>query len=637
MDLERHLHRNGTRIIKFYLHLSKEEQRKRFLERIDEPEKNWKFSLADIEERKFWKQYMKAYEECLSATSTRDAPWYVVPADDKENARLIVSQIILDTLEGLKMTYPKTSAERRQELRRDPERARKMRARRGKSGDPREVELKLHLPPGSRAHLEASHALAVVDAKQHHEVTTYFDTPDSVLNRAGLTLRIRRSGTTHIQTVKSGSSGRGVATSRSEWEWPIRRDVPDVGWLAKTRALSMAAKAIKGRLEPVFVTDIRRTTRLLHLDGNTVVEVAIDEGSIQAGDASEPVSELELELKGGGVGPLYRLAVQLQALAPLWISPESKSARGWHLRTGQTESAQHAQMPELGQLDQAAAGFHEILGGTLGHLMANIGPTLRGNAEGLHQMRFALRGSRAVLTLFEPHLDATATGRFNTDLRRFGEIFGAARDWDIFCLKTLPAALVDLPAERLRELNKVGEVERRIAHAAVADAVRGHDFTAMVLGLIVWAEAGLTQPSTLGDDRMGKRIATLAPSLLDRAARKVKQRGRHAGRLSAAERHDLRKSLKKLWFGVESLSGLYRPHAVKIYRDRCEAVEDILGVANDAVVTQRLARMLLTASRPDLEKPVGALTRWNKRRGRKLLRGFKAALKEFRATPAFWS
>ena len=116
VDMERHLYGNGTRIIKFFLHLSKEEQRKRFLQRIDVPEKNWKFGLADIEERKFWKQYMKAYEECLSATSTRDAPWYVVPADDKENARLIVSQIVLDTLEGLKMTYPKAGAERRHEL-----------------------------------------------------------------------------------------------------------------------------------------------------------------------------------------------------------------------------------------------------------------------------------------------------------------------------------------------------------------------------------------------------------------------------------------------------------------------------------------------------------------------------------------
>jgi PPK2 family polyphosphate:nucleotide phosphotransferase len=116
VNLEKHLHTNGTRIIKFFLHLSEEEQRKRFLARIDEPEKNWKFSNADIEERKFWKHYMKAYEQCLGATSTGDSPWYVVPADDKENARLIVSQIVLDTFEELKMTYPKTSAKRRQEL-----------------------------------------------------------------------------------------------------------------------------------------------------------------------------------------------------------------------------------------------------------------------------------------------------------------------------------------------------------------------------------------------------------------------------------------------------------------------------------------------------------------------------------------
>jgi PPK2 family polyphosphate:nucleotide phosphotransferase len=116
VNLERHLHDNGTHVIKFFLHLSKEEQRKRFLERIDEPEKNWKFSLGDIEERKFWKQYMEAYEDCLGATSTKDAPWYVVPADDKENARLIVSRIVLDTLEELKMTYPKSSPARRNEL-----------------------------------------------------------------------------------------------------------------------------------------------------------------------------------------------------------------------------------------------------------------------------------------------------------------------------------------------------------------------------------------------------------------------------------------------------------------------------------------------------------------------------------------
>ncbi|HEX4153630.1 MAG TPA: ADP-polyphosphate phosphotransferase [Steroidobacteraceae bacterium] len=116
LNLERHLDRNGTRIVKFFLHLSKEEQRKRFIARIDAPEKNWKFSEADIEERKYWKKYMKAYEKCLGATSTDHAPWYVVPADDKPNARLIVSRIVLDTMEELKLEFPRTSPARRKEL-----------------------------------------------------------------------------------------------------------------------------------------------------------------------------------------------------------------------------------------------------------------------------------------------------------------------------------------------------------------------------------------------------------------------------------------------------------------------------------------------------------------------------------------
>jgi PPK2 family polyphosphate:nucleotide phosphotransferase len=117
VNWEDHLSRNGTRILKFFLHISKEEQRKRFLARIDEPDKNWKFSMADIEERKYWPQYMKAYQDCLGSTSTHQAPWYIVPADDKPNARLIISEAILRMLRSLRMSYPKADAERLRELR----------------------------------------------------------------------------------------------------------------------------------------------------------------------------------------------------------------------------------------------------------------------------------------------------------------------------------------------------------------------------------------------------------------------------------------------------------------------------------------------------------------------------------------
>ncbi|MBC7706363.1 MAG: polyphosphate kinase 2 family protein [Rhodoferax sp.] len=116
VDLERHLYVNGTRIVKIFLHLSKEEQRKRLLARIDEADKNWKFSKADIAERKFWDAYMQAYGHTLSATSTTNSPWFIVPADNKHDARLIVSQIVLDALEGLEMCYPGVSSAREQEL-----------------------------------------------------------------------------------------------------------------------------------------------------------------------------------------------------------------------------------------------------------------------------------------------------------------------------------------------------------------------------------------------------------------------------------------------------------------------------------------------------------------------------------------
>lgn len=116
MNLEKHLYQNGTRIIKFFLHLSKEEQRRRFLHRIGDPNKSWKLSIADIEERRYWNDYMDAYAACLTATSTNYAPWYIIPADDKQNTRLIISQIILDTLKKLKLAYPKVDSKRLKEL-----------------------------------------------------------------------------------------------------------------------------------------------------------------------------------------------------------------------------------------------------------------------------------------------------------------------------------------------------------------------------------------------------------------------------------------------------------------------------------------------------------------------------------------
>jgi triphosphatase len=501
---------------------------------------------------------------------------------------------------------------------------------------PREVELKLRLPPGSRAILEASSLFAAAPAKEVHQVTTYFDTRDRALDRAGLTLRVRRVGATRIQTVKSRADGRGVATSRNEWEWRIGQDTPDISRLAKTTALAAASKTINGKLTRLFVTDIRRTVRLLHLDDDTIVEAAIDKGTIKAGQAHESVSELELELKAGCVAPIYRLAADLQTQVPLWISPESKAARGWHLLTGHMSEAQPARLPKLQRSALAAPGFQVIIAGTLGHLMTNIGPTLGGTVEGVHEMRIALRATRAALKLFEPHLSASTAARFDTQLQCFSRIFGTARDWDVFCVKTLPVAAAELATGQLRGLQAAAEVQRQLAHKAVVDVIRGHELTALVLSLACWVEAGSGRPNLLGDAHMGKRLLTLAPSLLNRVELAAKRRARHIGRLSAEQRHNLRKSLKKLCCDVESLSSLFRGGAVKTYRNRCERMLQILGCMNDAVVTRRLARHLLTESRSDLTTSAAALMRWSKHRDPSAQQDLRGALKAFQAAPSFW-
>jgi PPK2 family polyphosphate:nucleotide phosphotransferase len=117
-DFEAHLRRNRTSVVKIFLHVSKEEQRRRFLARIDDSKKNWKLSPADITERNFWDKYQKAYAQCIEATTSKSSPWYVVPADDKVSARLIVSQILLDTLTDLDLQWPHATADHRAELER---------------------------------------------------------------------------------------------------------------------------------------------------------------------------------------------------------------------------------------------------------------------------------------------------------------------------------------------------------------------------------------------------------------------------------------------------------------------------------------------------------------------------------------
>jgi triphosphatase len=503
------------------------------------------------------------------------------------------------------------------------------------SATPVEVELKFQLLPGAEAILRADPVFGPT-ATRVQQVTTYHDTRDHLLHAAGLALRIRQEGVHFVQTVKSRDTGDGLASRRKEWEWPVQRGLPDIGKMAQVPELATVAGQIADRLQPIIVTDVWRTRRLVDLADGAVAELALDIGSIVAGALSEPICELKLELKHGPFAPLCGLALRLANSAPMWISVQSKASRGWQLHVGTGDGAATLRKPKIDKRSSAGAGLHQITGTLLGHLAANIAPTLSGDPEGLRQMRGALRQLRTVFMLFRPLLTKGEAAGFTGPLQQFAQTFGKARDWDVFCLQTLPAASVEVPELEWSDLTALALEKRVAAHDAVKATICGAQFTHLLLNLALWAETQVNPPQAKDKSRLSGRLSALAPELLDACAARARQAGRHPTRLSITALHDFRKALDRLNAAIRFLSGTYKSQSISAYHKRINAVRDIIGAANDAQVTKLLAHELGAAQGHDVKTSLHALCAWADRRQAVALAGLKPAARRFRKGPEFW-
>jgi triphosphatase len=500
---------------------------------------------------------------------------------------------------------------------------------------PSENEMMLHVPAEHRARLLGHLAPRGALLEGKHEVTTYFDTPDLVLAQAGFSLRVRRSGGLRVQTASAVEGWYGLEQRRSRWEWPIEHDAPDLGLLAGTLVPDGIVGQLNGRLEPVFVTDIRRTAYGLRLGRDIEVAAALDQGSITAGTTTELISELELGLTKGAPGPFYRFVLELHATIPLTILGEGKAERGQRMRTGVAVAAHKSTDMCLSRDADVAGAFRQVAEDCLGHLVANQAAAFAGSFGGVHQMRVALRRLRSALVLFDKHLKRGRRKQLDAGLQRFGRVLGEMRDWDVFCLETLPAATAAKPGEDWAGLRKAAEAERQAAYVQLRDELAGRITTEFMLTLA--AESAAEPATSALVNRSGHRsLLEQAPKMLDRVAHKVTKGGRGLKHQSEQDLHELRKSLKKLRYSVDFFGGLYDYKQVRVYVQHCKGLQEELGAMNDASVAVSLTQKLSRTDPARLSGLAEKLLHWTCQSRDGALSQLANGWHEFKGAAPFW-
>jgi CHAD domain-containing protein len=283
------------------------------------------------------------------------------------------------------------------------------------------------------------------------------------------------------------------------------------------------------------------------------------------------------------------------------LEPESKSARGHRLLTCSQPTTSKAVRPAITADMQAGMALRLIVGGCIGHLMANVPAVRDGAEEGIHQARIAVRRLRSAFRLFRPVLHEDRVGMLDAELQRFGRVLGQARDWDVLIGHALPRISAEGDAPWVPPLQSAAAMEQAAAHAALTQALHSVSFTRLVLALEVWAGEALARPA----DDMAKPIGDVAPMLLERLAKTVRKRGRRLDRATPDQRHALRKSLKKLRYGVSFMQDVVdHDHARRVLK-RAKAVLDVLGAMNDATVAVEVTKPFRL--QPALEAAVDSL------------------------------
>lgn len=462
-------------------------------------------------------------------------------------------------------------------------------------GTPTEVELKLWVAPEDITAVLNNPRFAGSLHNPTREMldSVYFDSEDRFLRDHGLTLRVRQEGGKRVQTIKSADPGAGLF-ERSEWEQTIEDGQPDISGVKDTALGQFLTDEVRKELKPVFETRIERTAYRLSGNGADII-LAIDEGQILAPDSSQPVSEIELELKQGNPADLFKIARDILDIVPAHLEFRSKPERGYGLVEKTTVGAETAYDPELAPGISAGRAFTLVGRACLRHLVANVPAMIGRDGNSLHQMRVALRRLRAAISLFSAITADDRVEAIKTELRWLAQELGPARDLDTLISEVIkPLQKQHAREPGLASISNMFARKRLKRYRQAQEAVQSARFRSLVLDTVEWVEAG---PWTISEDPLKRAyrempIEIYAAEQLSLRRRRIRRRGRRIDELDPQQLHRLRIQVKKARYAADFFSSIY---AGKKSAKQCKKIksslmqlQNSLGRLNDIVTHKAL-------------------------------------------------
>lgn len=505
---------------------------------------------------------------------------------------------------------------------------------------PGEIELKLLVAADRMAHFNAAPVIAANarnKGSRKHLKSIYYDTPERLLRRNGLSLRVRQSGARFVQTVKTDAADDPLR--RGEWEASVPSLEPDLALTMPFIPEKLRSRLELQPLEAVFTADVHRHARIVDLPSGTV-EIAFDRGELTAGDRSLPVSEIELELKSGSASTIYEIALRLAEHGAVKPSIRSKSARGFDLAAGTPPSARRPRKLRLDPSVTLDEAFATILRSCFLHLLQSLPAAEDGrNPEGVHQLRVSLRRLRSALDLMRSVGALSNLDALRSEAKWLAQDLSAARDWDVFQLETLPTiaracpSVAGFDALALVAARRQSDAYRK-AHHALAD----RRCAVFLIGLGGWIETRGWRNDVAAEDlgQLAEPAVNFAQRILSEQYVKVLKRGRRFKSLTIEELHRIRLATKRLRYLSEFLLPLYEDRrTARRFARRLAGLQEELGAFNDMAVTASLLDGL--GAEPDSAIAAAAIAGWQARASVGVQPALLATWRDFTAACVPWA